>query len=51
MQQISSTEDYAPADHAMPAGAPRLRTITGVRFATRCACGCDQPIPRDPTLT
>jgi hypothetical protein len=24
--------------------------VTGVRFPTRCACGCDQEIPRDPSL-
>jgi len=52
MQQSASIQyENAPANHATPTtGAPRLRTITGVRFPTRCACGCDQPIPRDPAL-
>jgi hypothetical protein len=33
-------------------GAPpmRLRTVTGTRFPTKCACGCAQRIPPDPDL-
>jgi hypothetical protein len=27
----------------------RLRTVTGNRFARKCACGCGRGIPRDPT--
>jgi hypothetical protein len=50
MQQTASIQDYATADHATNTlGAPRLRTVTGVRFATKCAC-CGAPIPRDPAL-
>lgn len=37
------------ADHA-PTGAPRLRTVTGNRWPRTCACGCRQPIPRDPEV-
>jgi hypothetical protein len=55
MQPASSIQEHAPADHDQTtpttgSGAPRLRTVTGVRFPTRCACGCSQPIPRDPAL-
>jgi hypothetical protein len=28
----------------------RLRTITGTRFPSKCACGCGQKIPCDPDL-
>jgi hypothetical protein len=28
----------------------RLRTITGTRFPSKCACGCGQKIPCDPAL-
>jgi hypothetical protein len=54
MQQTSSIQEHAPADHAPPTdatatGASRLRTVTGVRFPTKCAC-CGAPIPRDPSL-
>ena len=31
-------------------GAPRLRTVTGNRWPRKCACGCNQPIPRDPDV-
>ena len=37
------------ADHA-PAGTQRLRTVTGNRWPRKCACGCGQPIPRDPEV-
>jgi hypothetical protein len=57
MQQSASIQEHPPADHDQTTptagnttGAPRLRTVTGVRFLTRCACGCSQPIPRDPAL-
>ena len=47
MQQ--SINRPAPADSRTnpSTGAPRLRTVTGNRFPRKCACGCDQPIPRD----
>jgi len=47
MQPSISHQEPATADH-VPAGAPRLRTVTGNRFPRKCACGCNQPIPRDP---
>jgi hypothetical protein len=28
----------------------RLRTVTGNRWPRKCACGCDQKIPRDPEI-
>lgn len=28
----------------------RLRTVRGLRFPTRCACGCSQRLPPDPDL-
>jgi hypothetical protein len=50
----SSINRPAPglADSATPSltGAPRLRTVTGNRFPRKCACGCGQPIPRDPEV-
>jgi hypothetical protein len=30
--------------------AHRLRTVTGNRWPRKCACGCDQEIPRDPEI-
>jgi hypothetical protein len=49
MQQTISHQEPANADHA-PTGAQRLRTVTGNRFPRKCACGCNQPIPRDPGI-
>jgi hypothetical protein len=30
--------------------AHRLRTVTGNRWPRKCACGCNQKIPRDPEI-
>jgi hypothetical protein len=34
----------------MPTEPRRLRTATGNRWPRKCACGCDQNIPRDPEI-
>jgi len=43
-----------PTQRAPPPTSPiapvRLRTVTGNRFPRKCACGCGQPIPRDPEV-
>ncbi len=33
-----------------PTETHRLRTVTGNRWPRKCACGCDQKIPRDPEI-
>jgi len=33
-----------------PTPASRLRTVTGIRFPRKCACGCGFAIPRDPDV-
>ena len=45
-QPLSSHLPNEPTAH----DASRLRTVTGNRFPRRCACGCGQPIPRDPSI-
>ena len=47
-QSITQPARETPtADHATTS---RLRTVTGNRFPRPCACGCGQPIPRDPEV-
>ncbi|MFZ0830336.1 MAG: hypothetical protein WCB18_09495 [Thermoplasmata archaeon] len=38
------------AERATPTETHRLRTVTGNRWPRKCACGCDQKIPRDPEI-
>jgi hypothetical protein len=33
-----------------PIETHRLRTVTGNRWPRKCACGCEQKIPRDPEV-
>jgi len=42
-----NAERPSPTD---PTTSSRLRTVTGNRFPRKCACGCAQPIPRDPEV-
>jgi hypothetical protein len=46
----SSTVAQTPPTSTTPNGGSRLRTVTGNRFPRKCACGCGQPIPRDPSI-
>jgi hypothetical protein len=46
----SSTVAQTPPTSTTPNGGSRLRTVTGNRFLRKCACGCGQPIPRDPEI-
>jgi hypothetical protein len=39
-----------PATTNLPPVGSRLRTVTGNRWPRKCACGCDQKIPRDPEI-
>jgi hypothetical protein len=45
-QSISST----PSETSTPNTPSRLRTVIGNRWPRKCACGCDQRIPRDPEI-
>jgi hypothetical protein len=38
------------SEHPTPTETHRLRTVTGNRWPRKCACGCDQRIPRDPEI-
>src|SRR5580658_10410056 len=48
MQTSINRPEHAQIADRAPTGAQRLRTVTGNRFPRKCACGCNQPIPRDP---
>ena len=49
MQQSIQPSDRASPQLTEPATS-RLRTVTGNRWPRKCACGCDQKIPRDPEI-
>ena len=46
MQSIRHQEPIQPTEPAVS----RLRTVTGNRFARKCACGCGLQIPPDPEI-
>jgi hypothetical protein len=45
-QSIPSNASERPT----PTEPHRLRTVTSNRWPRKCACGCDQKIPRDPEI-
>jgi len=47
MKSITNSRETPPPNDPTTS---RLRTVTGNRFPRRCACGCAQPIPRDPEI-
>jgi hypothetical protein len=49
-QSISYPTTAPPTPNEPTAGTSRLRTVTGNKFPRKCACGCGQPIPRDPEV-
>ena len=51
MQQSIQPSERASPQPTEPAPAPsRLRTVTGNCWPRKCACGCEQKIPRDPEI-
>ena len=49
MQQSIERPTLEPPTPTEPR-VSRLRTVTGNRWPRKCACGCDQRIPRDPEI-